>query len=193
MNKKCTKCNTENPLHAKYCRRCGNSFDDVPEIVDFYVESSKEINSLLLKWEIRNADKVMLNGHDVTKLTQKPCKINRDMSFELEACNGTTKTSKVIFVHYSEFTNGPIKKSKPSIGDVFYRNIFSLLLLLFSTVFLVLINFYGGFIRYNLHLGYSVWQDISKVANMGCWLLLCMSAVWLILSIIKSFNKKRLI
>ena len=193
MNKKCTKCNTENPLPAKYCRRCGNPFDDVPEIVDFYVESSKEINSLLLKWKIRSADKVLLNGQDVTKLTQKPWKIDRDMSFELEAYNGTNKTSKVIFVHYSEFTNGPIKKSKLSIGYVFHRNIFSLLLLAFSTVILVLINFYGGLIRSNLHFGYSAWQNISKVANMGCWLLLCMSAVWFIWSIIKSFNKKRLI
>lgn len=191
MNKKCSKCNTENPLHAKYCRRCGNSFDDAPEIADYYVESCKEINSILLKWKVQNADKVMLNGHDVTKLTQKSWKIDRDMSFELEAYNGTNKTSKVIFVHYSEFTNGPIKKSKPSIGDVFHRNIFSLFLLLFSTVFLVLINFYGGFIRYNLHLGYSVWQNISKVVNMCCWSLLSMSAVWLIWSIIKSFNKKR--
>ena len=191
MDKKCSKCNTENPLHAKYCRRCGNSFDDTPEIVDFHVESSKEINSLLLKWEIRNADKVMLNGHDVTKLTQKPWQINRDMSFELEACNGTNKTSKVIFVHYSEFSNGPIKKPKSSFGDVFHRNIFSMLLLAFSTVILVLINFYGGLIRSNLHFGYSAWQNISKVANIGCWLVLSMSAVWLIGSVIKSFNKNR--
>lgn len=191
MNKKCTKCNTENPHPAKYCRRCGNPFDDVPEIMDFHIESTKEINSLLLKWKIRNADKVMLNGHDVTKLTQKPWQINRDMSFELEACNGAIKTSKVIFVHYSEFSNRPIKKPKSSIGDVFHQNISSLLLLAFSTVILVLINFYGGFIRSNLHFGYSAWQNISKVANIGCWLVLFMSAVWLILSIIKSFNKNR--
>lgn len=191
MNKKCTKCNTENPLPAKYCRRCGNPFDDVPEIVDFYVESSKEINSLLLKWKIRNADKVLLNGHDVTKLTQKPWKIDRDMSFELEACKGTSKTSKVIFVHYSEFSNGPIKKPKSSIGDVIHRNIFPLLLFAFSAVILLLLNFYGGFIRYNLHFGYSAWQNISKLANIGCWLVLSMSAVWLIWSVIKSFNKNR--
>lgn len=191
MNKKCSKCNTENPLHAKYCRRCGNPFDDVPEIVDFHVESSKENNSLLLKWKIRNADKVLLNGHDVTILTQKPWLINRDTTFKLEACNGTNKTSKVIFVHYSEFSNRHQNKRKSSLVNVIHRNFFSLSLLAFSTVILVLINFYGGLIRYNLHFGYSAWQNISKVADIVCWSVLTLSAIGLIWSIIKSFNNNR--
>ena len=35
MNKNCPICNTENPLQAKYCRRCGNKFDEKPVIADF--------------------------------------------------------------------------------------------------------------------------------------------------------------
>ena len=35
MNKNCPKCNTENPLQAKYCRHCGNKFDEKPVIADF--------------------------------------------------------------------------------------------------------------------------------------------------------------
>lgn len=59
----CSKCNTENPQRANYCRACGSKFDNSPEIESFNYVSIPHIgDSVELTWSIKNADTAFLNG-----------------------------------------------------------------------------------------------------------------------------------
>ena len=106
MNKKCSKCNTENPLHAKYCRRCGKRFDEEPEIADFRLNAVCRVGDVVdFSWNVVNADKVTLNGMVVTGKTHIPVTIKGDEDFKLVARKGKIKIEKTITVHCIFFSS----------------------------------------------------------------------------------------
>lgn len=71
--KECSSCKTANPISASFCRKCGHRFPEhtkpgksqMCHIENFSIKKQSN-GKFLVEWIAVNADKVILNGRDVT-------------------------------------------------------------------------------------------------------------------------------
>lgn len=187
MNKKCSKCNTENPLHAKYCRRCGKRFDEEPEIADFRLNAVCRVGDVVdFSWNVVNADKVTLNGMVVTGTTHVPVTIKGDEDFKLVARKGKKKIEKTITVHPQKLKIQPEPKQTPvTFISVVKRKKWTVLLgfLTLAALLIVLLN--DNMIQSYFSISYSGWQNMKPVIIVLC----CVILVFCIGSMVYTRNK----
>ena len=82
--KVCKKCKTLNSSKAKFCRNCGETIDEIPEIHDFSLISSCHIGDIIkLSWKVSNADIVSINDQDVSSLRFLELEVNEPTKFRL--------------------------------------------------------------------------------------------------------------
>ena len=174
MNKKCSKCNTENPLHAKYCRRCGKRFDEEPEIADFRLNAVCRVGDVVdFSWNVVNADKVTLNGMVVTGKTHIPVTIKGDEDFKLVARKGKIKIEKTITVHPQKWKIQSDPKPTPVTSvSVVKRKKWTVLFgfLTLAALLVVLLN--DNMIPSYFNIGYSGWQNMKPVIIVLCCVIL---------------------
>lgn len=95
----CSKCNTENPQRANYCRACGSKFDNSPEIESFNYVSIPHIgDSVELTWSIKNADTAFLNGQTMPLSHRYKVVVDKEMFLELVATRSGKRESKKIHI-----------------------------------------------------------------------------------------------
>ena len=184
MDKKCQNCHTENPLSAKFCRHCGNKFDDEPEISDFRLNGVCKIGDVVdLSWDITNADKVTLNGVVVTGKTHCSVTIKGDDDFKLIAQKGKNKSERTITVHpQKEPKSAPV-----SSVSVLKRKKWTVAIGILALAMLLLVHFHENDIPYYFNIGYSKWQDMKPIIKITCWIVILFSTV----SIIYSEKRKK--
>lgn len=191
MNKKCSKCYTENPLYAKYCRRCGKKFDEEPEIADFRLNAIYRVGDVVdFSWNVVNADKVTLNGMVVTGKTRVPVTIKGDEDFKLVARKGKIKIEKTITVHPQKLKIQPEPKPTPVTSvSVVKRKKWTLLLGLFALTSLLIVLLNDNMIPSYLNIGYSGWQNMKLIITTLCWTILMFCIGSTIYSIIRYVKK----
>lgn len=174
MNKKCSKCNIENPLHAKYCKRCGKKFDEEPEIEDFRLNAVCRVGDVVdFSWNVVNADKVILNGMVVTGKTHIPVTIKGDEDFKLVAQKGKIKIEKTITVHPQKLKIQPESKPTPVTSiSVVKRKKWAILLGFLALATLLVVLFNENMIPSYFNIGYSGWQNMKTIIIVLCWVIL---------------------
>lgn len=105
-NKNCPKCSTENPMAANYCRHCGYEFSEMskqgkklkPEIHEFLImTSSYTVGSTIeLMWRVENADKIVLDGNEVTNEDKYEYVVEGNKNLELIAFNEFAQARKTV-------------------------------------------------------------------------------------------------
>ena len=186
MNKKCPKCNTENPLHAKYCRTCGNKFDEEPEITDFHMNSLCRIgDEVEFSWGVSNAGKVTLNGRNVTGQARVRVTVKGDEDYILVATKGKSIVSKTIQVRTLKENSKSTPQNKSSLVDLLRRNKFSFFIIWLAIVILISLRFFDTAFQYYLNISYSKWLNITTIAYIAGYGLLLIGVSIIIFSIIK--------
>ena len=191
MNKKCSKCNTENPLQAKYCRYCGNKFDEVPEIEEFRLNAVCRVGDVVdFSWEVKNADVVTLNGIVVTGKTHIPVTIKGDEVFKLVAQKGGDKIEKAITVHPRklQIKEGPKPAPVPSVS-ILQRKKWTVMIGLLASAILFTVYFYENIIPSCFNISYSGWQDLKPIIKTTCWIVFLFSMVSTIYAKIRKIRK----
>lgn len=111
LAKECTYCKTSNPVSANFCRKCGHRFPEhtkpgksfMCHIENFSV--TKQSNGkFLVEWNAVNADKVILNGRDVTGKNKFIATIKGCQTISLRAENATSYDEKEANVVYDSQT-----------------------------------------------------------------------------------------
>ena len=191
MNKKCSKCNTENPLHAKYCRCCGKKFDEVPEIADFRLNAVCRVGDVVdFSWNVANVDKVTLNGMVVTGKTHVPVTIKGDEDFKLAAHKGNIKIEKTITVHPRklQIKEGSKPTPVPSVS-ILQRKKWTVMIGFLALAILLTVYFYENIIPSCFNISYSGWQDLKPIIKTTCWIVFLFSMVSTIYAKIRKIRK----
>ena len=191
MNKKCSKCNTENPLHAKYCRCCGKKFDEVPEIADFRLNAVCRVGDVVdFSWNVANVDKVTLNGMVVTGKTHVPVTIKGDEDFKLAAHKGNIKIEKTITVHPRklQIKEGPKPTPVPSVS-ILQRKKWTVMIGFLALAILLTVYFYENVIPSSFNISYSGWQDMNPIIQTTCWIVILFSIISIIYIKIRTKRK----
>lgn len=104
--KKCSRCYTDNPIIASYCRHCGYKFSEeskqgkssspiiheIQVMSDFYT-----IGSFVdIMWNVSNATTILLNGENVTNHDSYEYQVKGDETLEMTAMNDLLATRKHI-------------------------------------------------------------------------------------------------
>lgn len=109
--KECSSCKTTNPVSANFCRKCGHRFPEhtKPEksqmchIENFSIKKQSN-GKFLVEWVAVNADKVILNGTDVTGNNKFIATIKGSQTISLRAENATSYDEKEVTVVYDSQT-----------------------------------------------------------------------------------------
>ena len=105
--KECSSCTTTNPVSANFCRRCGCRFPEhtKPGVsqkchIDSFAVTTQSNGKFLVEWNAVNADKVIINGQDVTGLNKLVVTVRGSQTILLRAENATSfdiKESNVVY------------------------------------------------------------------------------------------------
>ena len=188
MSNECLKCHTENPTHAKYCRGCGKKFDEGPEILNFQLNAVCRVGDVIdLSWDISNADKVTLNGRDVTDITSLSVTITGDEIFNLVATKDNHIVEKTINVHPQK-PSYP-KPYLPSFVSALKCKKWTALIGLLALAILIIVLFDENIIPSYFNIGYSGWQNAKPIIIILCCVILTLSIGSIIHSKIKNIQK----
>lgn len=146
-SKECPSCKTPNPVSASFCRKCGTRFPEhtkpgksnMCHIENFAVK--KQTNGkFLVEWNAVNADKVTINGSDVTGKNKFVTTVKGSQTILLRADNSTSYDVKEVNVVYDSQT---IYKDKIVEKKVTSKtNVFAVLfLILFVLLSALLIHY----------------------------------------------------
>lgn len=111
VSKDCSSCKTSNPISANFCRQCGLRFPEhtkprkshMCHIENFSVK--KQANGkFLVEWNAINAEKVTLNGGDVTGNNKSVVTVKGSYNITLRADNATSFDVKEFNVIYESQT-----------------------------------------------------------------------------------------
>lgn len=138
--KECSSCKTSNPASASYCRRCGSRFPEhtkpgkshMCHIDNFFV--TKQANGkFLVEWDAINAEKVALNGRDVTGQNKFIATIKGNQSITLRAENATSfdvKEANIVYESQTIYKDKIVERkvtSETNVAVVILLIVFSLL------------------------------------------------------------------
>ena len=106
-NKECSSCKSSNPVSASYCRKCGTRFPEQTKpgkshmchIENFAVKKQSN-GKFLVEWNAINADKVTINGRDVTGQSRFIVPVKGSQTILLRADNTTSFDVKEANVVY---------------------------------------------------------------------------------------------
>lgn len=109
--KECSSCKTSNPISASFCRKCGHRFPEhtkpgksfMCHIENFSVNKQSN-GKFLVEWNAVNADRVILNGRDVTGKNKFIATIKGCQTISLRAENATSYDEKEAIVVYDSQT-----------------------------------------------------------------------------------------
>lgn len=178
-------------MEAKYCRRCGEKFEDIPEITDFKIVPTCRIGDMLkLSWNVTNAETVTLNENDVTGKKDVSVRVRGDEDLTLVARKGKNKIEKTITIHPQKLQihKEPKPNPTPSVS-VLKRKKWTVLfgLLALATLLVVLID--ETMIPSYFNIGYSGWQDMKPIIIVLCCVILVFGIGSIIYSKIKNISK----
>ena len=182
----CSKCNTDNPQQANYCRRCGAKFENSPEIESFNYVSIPHIgDSVELTWRIKNADTAFLNGQTMPLSHRYKVVVDKEMFLELVATRLGKRESKrihIVPIPSSDKTTKPYTPPLVTTSDALPYLVKVLLEVLvidiFPVISLIIISCCSSWLRYTLNLSYNDWNDFRVYANILLWIWVVLGIVW---------------
>ena len=192
IEKKCPKCKTANPQEANYCRHCGAKFDPTPEILDFRLDAKCHVGDFAdLSWKISNAEKVTLNGQDVTDKKSYHIYIAHDTFYTLTAIKGGRTISRTIHIQPQKDRKGHEESLRTvKTGETRKYTLYSIITIITSIlamIMLAVIFFYENEIQYYFGIGYSDWPVIKTtfiIINVAM-LIISMSLFYSIIKLLK--------
>lgn len=182
----CSKCNTDNPQQANYCRRCGAKFANSPEIESFnYVSVPHVGDSVELTWSIKNADTAFLNGQTMPLSHRYKVVVDKEMTLELVAAksgNRETKRIHIVPIPSSDKTTKPstpptvtTSNTLPYLVKVLIK---VLVIDILPVISLIIISCCSSWLRYTLNLSYNDWNGFLVYANILLWIWVASGIVW---------------
>ena len=193
----CSKCNTDNPQQANYCRRCGAKFENSPEIEFFnYVSVPHVGDSIELTWSIKNADTAFLNGKTMPLSHRYKVVVDNEMTLELVATRSGKRESKrihIVPIPSSDKTTNPSTPPLVTTSDALPYLVKVLLEVLvvdiFPVISLIIISCSSSWLRYTLNLSYNDWNGFRVYANILLWIWVASGIVW---GILKFYRYKKI-
>lgn len=141
--KECSSCKTPNPVFASYCRKCGTRFPEhtkpgksnMCHIENFAVKKQTK-GKFLVEWNAINADKVTINGSDVTGKNKFVTTVKGSHTILLRADNSTSYDVKEVNVVYESQTIYKDKnvEKKVTSGTNVFAVVFLLIFILLSAL-----------------------------------------------------------
>lgn len=141
--KSCSSCSTENPTEANYCRKCGYRFPEhtkpgkskMCHIEGFSVKKRTN-GKFLVEWNAINADKVTINGQDVTGQSRFILTVKGSQIIQLRADNSTSHDIEEAYVVYDSQTiyKDKIVEKRVTSATNILTAIFLVLFILLSTI-----------------------------------------------------------
>lgn len=182
----CSKCNTDNPQQANYCRRCGAEFENSPEIESFnYVSVPHVGDSVELTWSIKNADTAFLNGQTMPLSHRYKVVVDKEMTLELVATKSGERASKRIHIVPIPSSDKTTKPSTPplvttsdALPDLIKILLKVLVIDIFPVISLIIISCSSSWLRYTLNLSYNDWNGFRVYANILLWIWIASGIVW---------------
>ena len=139
--KECSSCKTSNPISASFCRKCGHRFPEhtkpgksqMCHIENFSIKKQSN-GKFLVEWIAVNADKVILNGRDVTGKNKFIATVKGSQTISLRAENATSYDEKEANVVYDSQTiyKDKIVEKKVTSGTNVFAIVFLVLFILLS-------------------------------------------------------------
>ncbi len=146
--KECSSCKTSNPISASFCRKCGHRFPEhtkpgksqMCHIENFSIKKQSN-GKFLVEWIAVNADKVILNGRDVTGKNKFIATVKGSQTISLRAENATSYDEKEANVVYDSQTiyKDKIVEKKVTSGT----NVFAIVFLVLFTLLSALLIHYA--------------------------------------------------
>lgn len=182
----CSKCNTDNPQQANYCRRCGAKFENSPEIESFnYVSIPHVGDSVELTWSIKNADTAFLNGQTMPLSHRYKVVVDKEMTLELVATKSGERESKrihIVPIPSSDKTTKPstlpLVTTSDALPDLIKILLKVLVIDIFPVISLIIISCSSSWLRYTLNLSYNDWNGFRVYANILLWIWIASGIVW---------------
>ena len=182
----CSKCNTDNPQQANYCRRCGAKFANSPEIESFnYVSVPHVGDSVELTWSIKNADTAFLNGQTMPLSHRYKVVVDKEMFLELVAARSGKRESKRIHIVPIPSSDKTTKPSTPptvttsnTLPYLVKVLIKVLVVDILPVISLIIISCCSSWLRYTLNLSYNDWNGFLVYANILLWIWVASGIVW---------------
>ena len=182
----CSKCNTENPQRANYCRACGSKFDNSPEIESFNYVSIPHIgDSVELTWSIKNADTAFLNGQTMPLSHRYKVVVDKEMTWELVATKLGERVVRRIHIVPVSSSDKTTKPSTPPLVTTSYAlpNLVKILLKvlaidIFPVISLLIISCCSSWLRYTLNLSYNDWNGFRMYVNILLWIWVASGIIW---------------
>lgn len=141
--KECSSCKTSNPISASFCRKCGHRFPEhtkpgksqMCHIENFSIKKQSN-GKFLVEWVAVNADKVILNGRDVTGKNKFIATVKGSQTISLRAENATSYDEKEANVVYDSQTiyKDKIVEKKVTSGTNVFAIVFLVLFFLLSAL-----------------------------------------------------------
>lgn len=141
--KECSSCKTANPISASFCRKCGHRFPEhtkpgksqMCHIENFSIKKQSN-GKFLVEWIAVNADKVILNGRDVTGKNKFIATVKGSQTISLRAENATSYDEKEANVVYDSQTiyKDKIVEKKVTSGTNVFAIVFLVLFILLSAL-----------------------------------------------------------
>ena len=141
--KECSSCKTSNPISASFCRKCGHRFPEhtkpgnsqMCHIENFSIKKQSN-GKFLVEWVTVNADKVILNGRDVTGKNKFIATVKGSQTISLRAENATSYDEKEANVVYDSQTiyKDKIVEKKVTSGTNVFAIVFLVLFILLSAL-----------------------------------------------------------
>lgn len=141
--KECSSCKTSNPISASFCRKCGHRFPEYTKpgksqmchIENFSIKKQSN-GKFLVEWVTVNADKVILNGRDVTGQNKFIATIKGCQTISLRAENATSYDEKEANVVYDSQTiyKDKIVEKRFTSGTNVFAIVFLVLFILLSAL-----------------------------------------------------------
>ena len=139
----CSSCKTSNPISASFCRKCGHRFPEhtkpgksqMCHIENFSIKKQSN-GKFLVEWIAVNADKVILNGRDVTGKNKFIATVKGSQTISLRAENATSYDEKEANVVYDSQTiyKDKIVEKKVKSGTNVFAIVFLVLFILLSAL-----------------------------------------------------------
>lgn len=182
----CSKCNTENPQRANYCRACGSKFDNSPEIESFNYVSIPHIgDSVELTWSIKNADTAFLNGQTMPLSHRYKVVVDKEMTLELVAAKSGKRESKRIHIvpipssdKTTKTSTPPLVTTSDALPDLVKVLLKVLVIDIFPLISLLFISCCSSWLRYTLNLNYNDWNVFREYTNILLWIWVVSGIIW---------------
>lgn len=175
--KKCSKCHTENPIDAKFCRHCGTKIEGGPEIQNFYAIPSCHVgDSIQLHWNVDDCDKLTLNGINVTGTRKRMMKVPASGRFKLVAYKGEHMVAQDIKINLLPLVRDDVKENNEDNSGKYRMALYLIITILLGILLYFFIEHNTMILRY-FNISYSNWTWVSWMVKIVLSISCCYSLV----------------